>query len=147
VLKSFGPDPFPDKPRVLFIGLSQSSHTHSWIDLLDDVQINVRLFALPTGVPPDRWPIRTYVSAHAPSGGEPSSRVRLHSRRTVYRVATTMLAKIVPQPGPVPQAKRWLAEVIREWRPHIIHTFGLDPAGCVERRAVQPSTDFVAESL
>ena len=59
----FDDDPFPGARAMLFIGPGESTHTHAWIDLLAGAELNVRLFALPGGVPPDEWGVRTYVSA------------------------------------------------------------------------------------
>jgi len=58
----FETDPFPGKPKILFIGHPSSSHTVSWIDLLKGQEFNIRLFGLPTGLPPDDWSVRTYVT-------------------------------------------------------------------------------------
>jgi len=68
-------DPYPGKPKILFIGHSQSTHTHSWIDLLAGSEFNIRLFGVPTGFPPSTWKIRTYVTIDQPPGGlEPEFR-------------------------------------------------------------------------
>lgn len=58
----FETDPYPGRPKVLFIGFPESSHTHSWIGLLDGCEINARLFALPSAEPPGDWPIKTYIT-------------------------------------------------------------------------------------
>lgn len=62
MIPAFDVDPYPGKPKILFVGLSESSHTHAWISLLSESEINVRLFALPTGVPPADWQVKTYVN-------------------------------------------------------------------------------------
>ncbi len=59
----FPEDLYPEKLKILFIGLAQSTHTQSWIDLLADAEINMRLFGLPGGYPPTDWGVRTYVTA------------------------------------------------------------------------------------
>ena len=46
-------DRHPGRPRILFVGLAESTHTHAWIDLLDSAAFNVLVFALPSGAPPD----------------------------------------------------------------------------------------------
>ena len=38
----FDDDPFPGRPRILFIGLGESTHTRAWIDLLAGAEFNVR---------------------------------------------------------------------------------------------------------
>ena len=52
----FEKDLYPGRPRILFVGLAESTHTHAWIDLLQAADFDVRLFAVPTpgGFPPDR---------------------------------------------------------------------------------------------
>ena len=65
---AFETDPFPGKPKILFIGLAESSHTHAWIDLLNGSALNVRLFSpTPSLLPPANWDIKTY-SAQSPYG-------------------------------------------------------------------------------
>ena len=59
----FESDPYPGKPKILFIGFASSTHTQLWIDLLADSQLNVRLFGLPNGFPPASWKVRTYLTA------------------------------------------------------------------------------------
>lgn len=39
------------KKKILIVGLAQSSHTHSWVDLIDQRKFEVRLF----GVDQNRW--------------------------------------------------------------------------------------------
>jgi glycosyltransferase involved in cell wall biosynthesis len=50
--------------KILFIGLAESSHTVSWINLLEDTKFEFRLFALPTGAKPNSEKIPVYLSAH-----------------------------------------------------------------------------------
>jgi glycosyltransferase involved in cell wall biosynthesis len=72
MIESFEIDPYPGKPRMLFIGLGSSTHTQAWINLLSDSDLNVRLFALPDGgMPPADWKVRTYlphISQYLPEG-------------------------------------------------------------------------------
>ena len=152
MIDSFKLDPYPGKPRILFIGLAESTHTQSWIDLLDQSELNVRLFALPSGLPPEDWPVRTYVTRGTAVTLNPKTRTRLYpySPLAHMRAAWANL-----DPGtrtrffPKSQAGRllfrlftrifldaagdfkekWLAGIIRQWRPDVIHTLGLDPAG------------------
>jgi hypothetical protein len=152
----FNNDPYPGKPKILFIGLCESTHTQSWIDLLENSEINVRLFALPSGFyPPERWKTRVYLSKNRrkwykpipeiETGNlfskvkrlyqtglsiEPDSqklaRFLLETPKSVY----TALVKIfifssltiirLLQSNP----EKWLASIIQEWQPDIIHTLG-----------------------
>lgn len=119
----FERDVYPGKPRVLFVGWPNSSHTHSWIDMLEDAECNVRLFGLPT-LPPDTWNVRTYLTAHhhAPN---PATRKLVHGGVHRYRRA---IAERLPFLSYDRTDEDALAEVIRSWRPHVIHTLGFDPA-------------------
>lgn len=123
----FDADPFPGRPRILFVGHSESTHAHAWIDLLADSQMNVRMFALPTGLPPDEWPVRTYVTAPTPRQLNRHSRQRLYAAGRLARAPKRAYARLVAGDRAVEQ--RWLAQIIRDWRPHIVHTLGIDPAG------------------
>ena len=121
---SFDHDPFPGQPKILFIGLAQSSHTHAWVDLLADSQFNVQLFAMPGGLPPESWPVKTYVSS--PVTGENSG-----TRRYLYPsivgkplLVFDKLAKRFKTP-PVQSPEQWLAAIVRRWQPDIIHTLGM----------------------
>jgi glycosyltransferase involved in cell wall biosynthesis len=75
-------DPYPGNPKILFIGLGVSTHTHSWIDLLSEAKLNVRLFSVPGGgVPPFDWKTRTYVcspSFQLPEDLDPITRRSLY---------------------------------------------------------------------
>ena len=74
----FDRDLHPDSPRILFVGFPESSHTHSWIDLLDGAEFNVRLFAMPSALPPVDWQVKTYLTF----GGGP--RIAGPTRKIVY---------------------------------------------------------------
>ena len=121
----FEEDPFPGRPRILFIGAGHSSHTHAWIDLLAGADFNVRLFALPGSVPPDSWPVRTYVSMPTPRRLDRGARQRLYPAGRLARAPKRAVARFT---GARALEERWLAQIIREWRPHVVHTLGIDPA-------------------
>lgn len=168
----FEADPYPGRAKILFIGLGMSTHTHSWIDLLAEARLNIRLFAVPGGgVPPADWQIRTYLcesSAQLPLGLDPSNRLSFYplpeeirlsqaeseKRKTALekslsfrlygflRDITNLLAKRLgvsrqndshaySLPPPLVHSSRaaspeeWLAQIIRDWQPDVIHTLGL----------------------
>jgi len=123
----FGKDPYPGQPKILFIGLAESTHTQSWIDLLDQSEVNVRLFALPSGLPPENWPVKTYVTQPTGEKLDPKLRMRLYHQRPARRFLFKIFRHFASGPKSDP-AERWLARAIREWRPHVIHTLGLEPA-------------------
>jgi glycosyltransferase involved in cell wall biosynthesis len=120
---TFAKDPFPGKPKILFIGLPQSSHTHAWIDLLKDQEFNVRLFGLPTGIPPADWKVKTYISL-------PNKEDRHnHARKQLYLPGRAgSLQKKTFAFLHLARDESNLARVIRDWKPDIVHTLGLDPA-------------------
>ena len=120
---AFDEDEHPNQPKVLFVGLVQSSHTRAWIDLLAGSGLNVRLFAIPGVLPPSDWRIKTYVyDDHVETNGDVRhywySGVRGRARRYFHKVARRLRR-------PVPDAQAWLAEAIRGWQPDVIHTLGL----------------------
>lgn len=119
---SFEKDRFPGKSRILFIGFGNSSHTHSWIDLLEKAEINVRLFSMPGTQPPNNWPVLTYVSQL--KGDENLTRRFLyHETNTLLKI---FLSNIKSKFGYHPlTSEEWLAQIIREWKPDVIHTLGL----------------------
>ena len=113
IFPAFEANDYPDGPRVLFVGWPESSHTHSWINLLQDSGINARLFAFPSTVPPDDWRVRTYVTINAPG------------------IVNSVFRKVTIAPPNSTEAwplERLLAATIREWQPDVVHTLGLDSA-------------------
>ncbi len=128
--RSFNRDPHPGRPKILFVGHGESSHTHSWIDLLEDAHINVRLFALPTLTPPpEDWPVRTYISGVPKGRMSPETRTCRHPAGRPGWAIRRLRATLA---GDDQRAtENWLAKIITGWRPQIVHTLGLDPAGFV----------------
>src|SRR5580704_17786719 len=126
----FDRDLFPGGPKILFIGFGESSHTHAWIDLLRGSEFNVRLFSLPSGVPPDDWPINTYVSGGARGPFDSAFRLSVFSRQQqltewVWRHVAARFALVPPHVFTLQHA---LAKILRSWQPDIVHTLGFDPA-------------------
>lgn len=167
-------DSYPGNPKVLFIGLGASTHTLSWIDLLSNTKLNVRLFSVPGGgIPPRDWKIRTYIcspSSQLPEDLDPITRRSLYpllqdiklserefekrkiilERSMVFKFFISLnkivnfLGKRLGMPrlrydniqyhelkmsNPnLPEAaspEEWLAKIVRDWQPDIIHTLGL----------------------
>ena len=126
---SFDIDPYPGKPKILFVGYAESTHTHAWIDLLDEAELNVRLFALPSApnLPPENWKVRTYITSYTPVKLDPHTRASLYPRLgQLQRLSQRGFVRHLL--GPAKGPEEWLAKIIREWQPDIIHTLGLDPA-------------------
>lgn len=136
----FNQDTYPGNPKILFIGWPESSHTHSWIDLLNGSGLNARLFALPSTIPPEQWKVKTYITAATSTKLDPETRLPIFPPpsppSTRRGIANALWKKAAQQldlanPATIEEA---LARVIREWRPDIIHTLGLDPAGFFYQR-------------
>lgn len=128
-MTQFADDDFPGRPKILFIGLAESTHTHAWIELIQNEKFNVRLFALPTRVPPDEWPVRTYVTALGHQTLDPRTRRRLHPPSRALRFLNRRRAQARGARGFDDMPALWLADVIRTWQPDVVHTMGLFPAG------------------
>jgi len=143
VSRSFNRDPHPGRPRILFVGHGESSHTHSWVDLLQDTPINVRLFALPTLTPPpDDWPVRTYISGVPTGRMNPETRTCRHPAGRPGWVIRHLRAALSGGDGRA--TENWLAKVVADWQPEIVHTLGLDPAGFIFHRLRQRSAGAAA---
>lgn len=124
---SFERDAYPGRPRILFIGPSESTHTHAWVDLLEGEPFNVRLYALPGGMPPDSWKVKTYVTAYHKAALDPSTRKRLIDEGRAGRVVERLVARARGRGvDSFRYVERWLAETVRRWRPHVVHTFSLE---------------------
>jgi len=126
--QAFDTDDYPGRPRVLFLGVGESTHTHSWIDLLRGEPFNVRLFCTSSGVPPDDWPVRTYVTAYEHAHLNPANRATLHSSNRPLRFTKRNIAR-VGRINVSQMADRWLVKTIRQWQPDIIHTLGMESGG------------------
>jgi glycosyltransferase involved in cell wall biosynthesis len=126
---SFAPDPFPGKPRILFIGASESTHTHAWINVIEGEQFNVQLFGIPGTAPPNSWPVRTYVTLYDGLALDPATRKRLYPANRLARFVKWRAPRGGRERSVREDAKFWLARIIRQWQPDIVHTLGLDPAG------------------
>lgn len=129
VIRGFNSDPFPGRPRILFIGLGENTHTHSWIDLLEGTHFNVRLFSMPTGSPPDNWSVRTYVTCYHGPRVKTNIRTPLYPANSIRRFVKRQTARAVGIADVHTLAGRWLAQILREWRPDIIHTLGIEQGG------------------
>jgi glycosyltransferase involved in cell wall biosynthesis len=137
---TFEADPYPGRPKILFIGASESSHTHAWIDLLKESEFNVRLFALPTGVPPESWWVKTYITMYRQPPSDSDRRVGLFNKGAPGRLIERSIARLRKTTW-TGEGKicEWLARIINQWQPDIVHTLGLDPASylysCVSKSA------------
>lgn len=126
---NFNSDSFPGRPRILFIGLGENTHTHSWIDLLEDARFNVRLFSMPTGSPPDKWKVRTYVTSYHGPRVKTGTRTSLYPANSFTRFVKRQTARALGMHDVESLAGRWLAKILREWQPDIVHTLGIEQGG------------------
>ncbi len=103
---------------------------------MKNAPLNVRLFALPSGISSETTGIRTYVSAHTSPKLRSATRVSLFPLTLGMRIRHSLFVRgYLNGAGPVEE--RWLAKIIRQWRPSIIQTLGLDPAGLFYARVRQ----------
>ena len=125
---SFETDAYPGRPRILFIGPGDSTHTHAWVDLLKDEPFNIRVFIPPRMMsPPDFWKVKTYITGYERRAFDPATRMRLVDTGKAKRLVDRALARAGGRTWDTSKyAEEWLARIIRSWRPHIIHTFSLD---------------------
>jgi glycosyltransferase involved in cell wall biosynthesis len=144
-------DSFPGKPKLLFIALAQSTHTHAWAQLLKNQELNVRVFAIDKTQAPDVFQFQTYcynqyfmradlAGSVLSAAKRISVKVFLKSlvKRVGFENAVTLLSKYLGSEktltlfenhiGLKDLEDRWLAMIVDKWRPDIIHTLGLDPA-------------------
>ena len=121
---SFEKDPFPGKAKILFIALGQSSHTHAWIDLLSGCEFNVRLFAMPKGYPPTNWPIKTYINAPQMGKNNEFRKYLFSGVKGNLGLFYNKIARRIGS-GQIASPDIWLADIIKKWRPDIIHVIGL----------------------
>ena len=133
----FQNDEFPGKPRILFVGWANSSHTHAWIDLVKN-DFNVRLYSLPAGIPPDSWSVKTYVTQSTPLRLDRRNRRKLYPGNTWDRDIRNPIVRFVHGPS-IDAPRLGLARVVKSWKPHIVHALGLEPAG---RFVLQTKTHF-----
>lgn len=127
---SFETDPYPGRPRILFVGPGDSTHTHSWIELLEGRPFNARLY-IPPGMfsPPDKWKVKTYITAYERGPFDRSVRKRLVDKGKARRLFDRCRARASGRQWDGRRyAEEWLVKIIRGWRPHIVHTFQFDVA-------------------
>jgi hypothetical protein len=127
--RHFDSDPYPGRPRILFLGLPDNSHTHSWIDLLDGSALNVRLFSTFLGVPPTDWPVRTYITNYQAPHQNSANRALLYPKNALGRFVKRQAGRALGKPDTPALAAEWLARIIRQWQPSIIHTLGIKQGG------------------
>lgn len=157
--QEFDKDPYPDRPKILFVGYPESSHTESWIGLLDDAKFNIRLFCLPSSEPRADWPVKSYLTVGARHYDNATRLTAYPPRRNsllgvVHLLHQAYDRNMIPGPRIVRAAFRRLlgvahrvfragyrtsiegalAKAILDWKPDVIHTLGFDPASYLYSR-------------
>jgi glycosyltransferase involved in cell wall biosynthesis len=131
----------PDKsrkgrPRILFVCFADSTHSQSWISLLDNSEFDVRVFASNVAssdyYPPLVWNFPTYCTV-----------------RPDRRQGSEKVFSLLPnRPAPLLYASRWLERkfyltarylrwIILRWQPDIVHSLRLYPEAWLTHQVLQ----------
>lgn len=118
----------PKKIKILFIGLAQSTHTHSWVELLKNQELDIRVFGINDTVAPSHFKFPTYsFNRSFPSlQPHPTLNLQFKCERKLANLIVRWLRK-----DKFWSEETWLVRIINKWQPDIIHTLGLDPASFV----------------
>lgn len=111
------------KKKILIIALAQSSHTHAWIDLIDQKQFEVRLFGIKNSSPGQ--PIKAHyycLQENFPFLNQKPGRVQWFNKLRRGLFYFDYFNNYFFE-------NWWLSRIIKSWQPDIIHTLGVDPAG------------------
>lgn len=117
---------FSRKLKILFVCLAQSSHTHSWVELLENQEIDVRVFGINDTQTPDHFKFPAYSFSQSFPWLKPKKKRNSHFIKVKRRLLKLFLYLIRQDVSYLEH--RWLIKVINDWQPDIIHTLGLDPA-------------------
>lgn len=122
-------------PRILFVTFADSLHAQGWIGLLQGSDIEARVFSVPlqtkTSLPP-AWSYPTYVVNRPKSDARVSGEIRSLIPEIPY---TRSLSNWVEDRFAL--SARWLARIIRNWRPDIVHSLPLHTGGKLTRKALE----------
>ncbi len=114
--------------KVLFVGLAESSHSHSWMSLITDAsEFEARIFGMPHTGPNQDCPVPVYNSCpFVPS--RPGDWSLYPSGISVVQNLGRVIQ--VGRPNWLKKAAiSWLKQTIRKWKPDIVHSFGIYDAG------------------
>ncbi len=126
------------RPKILFVASAQSSHTHSWIDLLKNSNFDVRVFGISGTIAPADFPFKIISTgiSHTSSWLPRYSRWRIAKTSRALLDDTLRFKFLNCMARSFGQSAEWFAEseeellahVILSWKPDIIHTFGIESA-------------------
>ena len=133
-MKSSSQSESKGRPRILFVCFADSPHSQSWMDLLAESDFDVRVFAytFDSGgkYPPQPWQFPTYTLVK-PNEERVAGRI-------IWRMpGTPRLRRFVNLASrQFDLSTRWLAHIIRTWKPDIVHSLSLSPASKLTYRAL-----------
>lgn len=117
--------------KILFVGAAESSHTYAWIELLNnDPRFEARLFGTPGAGPEEDCPVPAYNTC-------PYANYKRKQDRSIYPVGIDVIkyAGLSVATGRMhwleSVATWWLKRVVKSWKPDIVHTLGVYPAGTI----------------
>lgn len=110
------------KKKILIIALAQSSHTHSWLDLIDKNLFETRLFGIGNTRAKTLSHVFNYVfEENFPFINQKPTRNRwLRIIRRLFYLINEKNSQFLEH--------WWLERIIKNWQPDVVHTLGLDPA-------------------
>ena len=122
------------KPKILFVGLAHSSHTHSWMELLSDSEFDVRIFGVSGTLAPTGYPFPSYAAGSSRQQNWAMEYLRWRVEMVCNKIQNeafrvSMLDRLArwfghPEFWFARYEEEWLSLIIRQWRPDIIHTLG-----------------------
>ena len=118
-------DYFPGHPKILFVCLMTSTHTHSWLSLLKDMKINVRVYAI-DGFMPNYFNLPTHLLKEDYLSRFANKDFYWNKFGIAIRGSAILFGKDVSFLDNI-----LLPRAIRAWKPDIVHTLGFEPASYV----------------
>jgi len=132
------------KTKILFVAPAQSTHTHSWVDLMTDSNFDARVFGIRGTIAPAGFPFQVISTGNRHTSNWLSSYLR-------WRIAITSRALLNDKlqfkflnfmARIFGQSAEWfgeceeelLANAILTWKPDIIHTLGIEFSALLFKR-------------
>jgi glycosyltransferase involved in cell wall biosynthesis len=119
----------PERIRILFIGEIHSSHAVGWINLLHDRPDQFEIRAVQIGLPESKLPIHVY---HVGRIGKVDQLFADDLYPADPRLRELISSSKCSLPDSRINAGRTaIIDALRDFKPHIVHTFGFDSAALV----------------